>query len=236
MQTAQRLLLAEKRRDVKHSRTLAYSDKCKTESVHHVAELIALFLHPCENFCLLIFYREIVKRAEQLSQLAHDNSRILLPTLAHCLLIILRRRNEEERTKLPQFMYKVNPVLHHCHHLRHTFKRLVHAVACNDRRKETCYLLIRLAEDVLVVEPYTFLIVKPCSCLAAFRYVELLYKLVDSKQFLLRTRVPAQQGKEVDDSLGEVSAFTEAAAYLACLGVVPLKREYGKSETVAVAF
>ena len=96
MQTAQCLILAEERRNVEHARSLAYSDKCKTESVHNIAKLIALFFHPCKDFCLLIFYREIIERTKEVCQLAHDNSRIVFPTLAHSLLIILRRRNKEE--------------------------------------------------------------------------------------------------------------------------------------------
>lgn len=86
-----------------------------------------------------------------------------------------------------------------------------------------------------MIEPDTLLIVETRSGLAALRYVELLNKLVESEHLLLRARIPAQQRKEVDDCLGEISLLAETVRHLACLRIVPLQREHGEAQAVAVA-
>ena len=86
-----------------------------------------------------------------------------------------------------------------------------------------------------MVEPDALLIVELGTRLRALVDVELLNKLVEREHLLLCTGIPAQQGEEVDNSLGEVAAFAIARRDVAGLGVVPLKREYGETETVAVA-
>ena len=86
-----------------------------------------------------------------------------------------------------------------------------------------------------MVEPDALLEVELGTRLRALVYIELLNKLVKREHLLLCTRIPAQQGKEIDYSLGEVAALAIARRYVACLGIVPLQREYGETEAVAIA-
>ena len=87
-----------------------------------------------------------------------------------------------------------------------------------------------------MVEPDALVVGKLRSGLRALRDVEQRHKLVQGEEFLLRAGIPAQQGEEVDDSLGEVAVLTVATAHVAGLRVVPLQGEHGESQTVAVAF
>ena len=121
-------------------------------------------------------------------------------------------------------------------HLTHTLHRFLNAIASNDRSEELCYLFIALLKDVLMVKPYALLIIKACSCLRAFCYVELLYEFVEGEHLLLCARVPSQQCKEIEHSLGEVTLLAETIAYLTRLGVMPLEREYREAKAVAISF
>ncbi len=86
-----------------------------------------------------------------------------------------------------------------------------------------------------MVEPDAFLIVELRAGLRTAADVERLDQFVEREDFLFGTGVPAQHGQEVDDGLGEIATLAVTRAYLARLGVVPLKREHGESQAVAVA-
>ena len=60
-------------------------------------------------------------------------------------------------------------------------------------------------------------------------------KLVHRHEFLVIARIPAQQGQEVDDSLGQIAGLPIAGRDFARLGVMPLQGEYRETEAVAVA-
>jgi DNA-binding NarL/FixJ family response regulator len=68
----------------------------KTEGVHNVAELISLLFHPLHHDGLLTFYGEVVDALEHFCQFGHHLSRVCLPALLDCLLVILQRSDEEE--------------------------------------------------------------------------------------------------------------------------------------------
>ena len=65
------------------------------------------------------------------------------------------------------------------HNELYAVEALVHAVVGNDRREETGNLVVALAQDILMVEPDTFLIVELGAALRAFRDVESLDELVE---------------------------------------------------------
>ena len=48
--------------------------------------------------------------------------------------------------------------------------------------------------------------------------------------------IPAEECKHVDHRLGQVATFAVAAAELAGFGVVPVEREHGETQTVAISF
>ena len=80
-----------------------------------------------------------------------------------------------------------------------------------------------------MVEPYTLLIVKSRSRLAALGYVKQFSQFVNRVHLPLSSGIPAQERKEVDYRLGEISAFAIARRHLARLRVVPFEREYWES-------
>ena len=86
-----------------------------------------------------------------------------------------------------------------------------------------------------MVEPYTFLIVESRARLTAFRDVKQFCQFVNRVHLPLSARVPSQESQEVDYRLGEISAFAVSRRHLARLRVVPFEREYGESQSVAVA-
>ena len=87
-----------------------------------------------------------------------------------------------------------------------------------------------------MVEPFAFFVVEFGSALAAFFEREELDELVHRQNLLVVAGVPAQQGEEIDHSLGQVARLAVARRHFARLGVVPFEGEYGESQPVAVAF
>ena len=85
-----------------------------------------------------------------------------------------------------------------------------------------------------MVEPYTLLVVELGTGLATPADVESLHQLAEREYLLLCTGVPTKQCKEVDDSLGEIALLTVACRHLTTLRVVPLKREHGEAQPVAI--
>ena len=65
-----------------------------------------------------------------------------------------------------------------------------------------------------MVKPNAFLIVELSSTFRTSRNIKGLYKFVEGKEFLFRSRIPTQESKEVYNRFGEVSAFSIARTYL----------------------
>ena len=86
-----------------------------------------------------------------------------------------------------------------------------------------------------MVEPDALLVVELRTGLRATRDVEGFHELVEREELLLGAGIPAQQGQEIDYGLGEIAALAIAARHLARLRVVPLQREHGEAQSVAVA-
>ena len=125
-------------------------------------------------------------------------------------------------------------VLHHAGHLQHTLEGLVRTMLLDDGLEQGSNLLVRLLEDILMVEPDSLLKGELSASLRALADVEQWNELVKREYLLLSTRVPAQQGEEVDDSLREVAILTIATRGLATLGVFPQQGEYGEAQTIAI--
>ena len=148
----------------------------------------------------------------------------------------LAQRYKEEITQGPKLMDEVYLFhLHHADHGLHPFDGLLNtifaqnAVECGGKQGVVGAL------DVFAVEPLAFDVVKLGSALGALREVELLDEFLHGEQFLVCAGVPSEQGKEVDDGVGQVSFFAVARRDVAALRVVPLQGEYGEAEAVAVA-
>ena len=145
---------------------------------------------------------------------------------------------EEELRLIPEFLDEVNTSLderYHASQIVVAIVRHLHALCLEHRLEELSQLCIALAEDVFVVEPCTFLIVKLGTGLAAMLQREELDELVHRHQLLVIARVPTQQGEEVDDRFGQVACLTIARRDFTTLGVVPLQGEDGEAQAVAVA-
>ena len=98
MQASECLFLSQEGGDVKHTGTLALTDQCQTEGIHHITQLILLFLHPFHDNGLLTFHGEVVDAFQHVSKLRELCGRIFLPAFLHRFLVILCGSNEEERT------------------------------------------------------------------------------------------------------------------------------------------
>ena len=73
------------------------------------------------------------------------------------------------------------------------------------RYKQLGYLFVRFLLNVSMIEPDTFFIIKFCTRLAATMQVEQTDQLVHRHHFLVVTRIPSQQSKEIDNSLGQIT-------------------------------
>ena len=65
--------------------------------------------------------------------------------------------------------------------------------------------------------------------------VEKLHQLVHRHEFLIISRIPTQQGQEIDDGFGQVACLPIAGRHLTGLGVVPFEGKYREAQTVAVS-
>ena len=95
-----------------------------------------------------------------------------------------------------------------------------------DRHEEVSHFLVALLEDILMIEPDTFLIVELGTSLAATREVEQLDQFVHRHHLLVVARIPSQQSQEVDHSLWQIALFTVAAGHLTALRIMPLQWEH----------
>ena len=86
-----------------------------------------------------------------------------------------------------------------------------------------------------MVEPDALLEVELGTSLGTAGDIESLHQLIKREDFLLRTRVPAEERQEVDYSLWEVATLTITRRNLTGLRVMPLQWEYRETETVTIA-
>ena len=100
--------------------------------------------------------------------------------------------------------------------------------------EQSSNLLVRLLQDILVVEPNSLLIGKLSTCLRTFGNIEQRNQFVKRKQLLFCSWVPSQQGQEIDDCLREIAVLTITARGLSRLRILPQQREYGESQAVAI--
>ena len=235
LDTAERLLAAEGFRDVEDVRALAFADEGEACGVHDVAEVVALAFNPGLHGVLGRFDVERLVRAEDFHHFRQLLGAVRLPSLFPGLLVILRRGDEEERGGIPEVADEADAVFHHADDLLDVLRVGVDAVRLEDWGEEAGNLGVALHLDVLMVEPLGFFVVELGSALAAVGQVEVADKLVHRHDLLVVPRIPAEQGKEVHDSLGEIAALAVAGGYFAGLRVVPLEGEDREAEAVAVA-
>ncbi len=87
---------------------------------------------------------------------------------------------------------------------------------------------------MLLVEPLSLVKIKSSARLVHFVEIEGRHEFLQGENFLVGTGVPAQEGQHVDKSLGVEAALAVARSSFAGLFVVPVQRENGEAEAVAV--
>ena len=111
-----------------------------------------------------------------------------------------------------------------------------YSIFAKDGTEEFGQLRIVLTLDILVIEPASFLVVELGSGLAALFDVEQSDQFVHAHDILIIARIPAQKREEVYHCFRQITAFTITFGYISRLGIFPLQRKYGKSQTIAIAF
>ena len=101
--------------------------------------------------------------------------------------------------------------------------------------EQLCQLVVVHVHQVLVVEPLALLEVEFGALARTVVDGKFLDELVHREHLAVVTGIPAQQGEEVDHGLRQVTGLTVAAGVLTALGVVPVQREHGEAQAVAVA-
>ena len=86
-----------------------------------------------------------------------------------------------------------------------------------------------------MIEPLALLKIELSPRLTALIKREGLYQLLPSHHFSVIPRVPPQEGKEIDNSLGQVTTLTVPHGNGLTLRVVPLEREYGEAQSIAIS-
>ena len=88
---------------------------------------------------------------------------------------------------------------------------------------------------MLLVEPLSLVKIKASARLVHLVEVEGSHEFLQGENFLVGTRVPAQESQHVDKGLGVEAALAVARCGFARLFVVPVQRENGEAEAVTVA-
>ena len=147
-------------------------------------------------------------RTQNLDELRQLGCTVLLPTFLAGLLVIFRRSHEEERANIPQILDEAYAVFHHAHHFLHIFRSGMYAMGFHDRHEQRSNLFVVLHLDILMVEPFRFLIIKFRPALAAMAQVEGFDQFFHAHHLLVVARVPAQQSQEIDNGFRQIAAFT----------------------------
>ena len=103
-----------------------------------------------------------------------------------------------------------------------------------DRHEKPGYFLIAFLQYIFMVKPFSFFKVEFCPSFAATMQVKKLHQFIQGHQFLVISRIPSQQGKEIDNSFGQVTRLTITGRHLTGLGVVPFQRENREAKTVTI--
>ena len=147
------------------------------------------------------FDAEIVQALQDFCQFAHIFGGILLPILADKLILAVEggRRDEEEVAEGPKFFDEVDFLhLHHAHHGLHALNGLLDTILAEDFVESGGQHFVVGLEDVFAVEPLSLHVVELRASLRALRDVEEADEVVHREDFLIAARIPAQQGKEID--------------------------------------
>ena len=131
-------------------------------------------------------------------------------------------------------MNERHTILHHLSNLKYTLRGLIRTMLLYDWLEKSSNLLIALLEDILMIEPNCLLEGKLGTSLRTLRDIKQRNELVEREDFLLSTRIPAQQCEEVDDSLGEVAILAITTRCLTTLRIFPKQWEYRESQTVTI--
>ena len=101
--------------------------------------------------------------------------------------------------------------------------------------EQLCQLVVIHINEVLVVEPLALLEVKFGALAGAVVDAEFLDEFIHRENLTVVTGIPAEQCKEVDYRLGQISFLTIATGVFTALGVVPVEGEHREAQTVTVA-
>ena len=107
---------------------------------------------------LLVLQGEVVDALQHADEFGELLCGVFLPALLGRLLVIGSGSDEEERAQGPQFVDEADAVFHHACHLQNALWRLFRAMLLDEGQEEGGNLLVRLLEDVFVVEPDSLLV------------------------------------------------------------------------------
>ena len=160
----------------------------------------------------------------------------ILPTLFDGLFVVSCGRDEKETTQRPQFFDKIDASLHQPDHADDAFHWRLDAVVAQDVGEGRRQFFVVAVQNIFVVKPLPFDVIKLCAGFRTFRQVEKSDEVVHTQQLLVVARIPAEQGQEIHHRFRQVAALAIARRSLARFWVCPFQREDGKAQTVAVPF
>ena len=77
-----------------------------------------------------------------------------------------------------------------------------------NRAKHGGDIFIAALTDILMIEPFAFLVVEFRTALAAMGQVKKCGQFIHRHQFAIISGIPSEQCQKIDDSLGQIAALT----------------------------
>ena len=199
--------------------------------------MISLLLNPAEHYLLGIGRRHVVDAFEHTCQFLHYAGSVGAPALPHILFSVFFRSLEKEITLLPKVTDKIGTTLDHTGGAPYVFRcESGYAPALQFGGEKFRKTFVGELHQVFVIEPQSFLIVELGSGLGTMFKREFVNKRRHIHQLHIVTGIPAQQGKEIHDSLRQITTFAVSRRHFARSRVMPFERKYRKTEFIAVTF
>ncbi len=166
---------------------------------------------PVEHDLLCVGRSHIVDALEHSDKLLHDGGGLGTPAFLHILFCICLGSLEEEIALSPEIGHEIGATFHHAHGLGNIFGIGVGDAMFGKHRHEELgkHSIVGLPK-ILMIEPYTLLIVEFRATLRAMFEREFLNQVVHRHELAVVAGIPAEESEEVDNGFREITLLAIA--------------------------
>ena len=168
------------------------------------------------------------------AKLCETSNIVGLPELGDRLLVIGSRADEQLLGEINEIGRERRTLLDEGDCLRSALGRHIDVALGVDWSSELGETRIVGHADILGVEPLCLIGIEARTALGDLVEGESLDKLIHGKNLLLRAGIPTEKGEHIDERLGKIATLAVTHGGRA-VGGIPLEREDGETELIAIA-